>query len=136
MAAQAYGMTASWPGFKMDYYRCNKASWTGQMRPSSLSMEYKVRITYKLEGKPRVSVLSPALQARGDGEPIPHVYDGPELCLYLPCAQEWKPSLLLSETILPWTSLWLFYYETWHSTGVWAGGGVHPGGVKASEATS
>lgn len=120
----------------MDLYRCNKASWTGQLRPASLSAEYTVRVSYKWEGKPRVSVLSPTLHAREDGQPIPHVYDGPELCLYLPKAREWDPSMQLSETILPWTSLWLLYYEAWQSTGVWTGGGVHPGGVKIAEKKS
>ena len=30
------------------------------------------------------------------------------------------------ETIVPWASLWLYYYEVWHATGEWLGGGEHP----------
>jgi hypothetical protein len=27
----------------------------------------------------------------------------------------------LGETVLPWASEWLGYYELWHATGTWAG---------------
>jgi hypothetical protein len=59
--------------------------------------------------------------------------DEERLCLYLPSADEWMPTQLIAETIVPWTSLWLFYYETWHATGEWLGGGDHPkvGAAKA-----
>jgi len=30
------------------------------------------------------------------------------------------------ETIVPWACLWLYYYEVWHTTGEWLGGGLHP----------
>ena len=33
----------------------------------------------------------------------------------------------IADTILPWTSLWLYFYELWHATGQWLGGGEHPG---------
>lgn len=32
----------------------------------------------------------------------------------------------IANTILPWTSLWLYYYEIWLGTGKWEGGGDHP----------
>ncbi len=35
--------------------------------------------------------------------------------------------MTLADTILPWASLWLFYYEVWLATGEWVGGGEHPG---------
>ena len=31
-----------------------------------------------------------------------------------------------AETIVPWACLWLYYYEVWHATGEWLGGGLHP----------
>jgi len=31
----------------------------------------------------------------------------------------------MGRTILPWTSLWLHFYEIWLVTGVWHGGGEH-----------
>ncbi|HHA1433722.1 TPA: hypothetical protein ACOEET_002638, partial [Enterobacter hormaechei subsp. hoffmannii] len=38
----------------------------------------------------------------------------------------WVPQYQLSETILPWASLWLFYFEQWLHSGIWEGGGAHP----------
>jgi hypothetical protein len=34
--------------------------------------------------------------------------------------------MLYTETIVPWISEWLMYYELWLSTGEWLGGGIHP----------
>lgn len=102
----------------------NEATWLGLVRPSSMSQEYQVKIIYKLGDPPKVWVLSPQLERRSDGKPIPHVYGGPRPCLYLP--GEWNPDRYIADTIVPWTSLWLYYYEVWHATGEWLGGGVHP----------
>ncbi len=91
-----------------------------------MSQEYQVKIHYELGAPPKVWVLSPPLERRPDGEPIPHVYEGPRPCLYLPGSGEWRPDRYIADTIVPWTSLWLYYYEVWHATGEWLGGGVHP----------
>ena len=32
----------------------------------------------------------------------------------------------ISGTIVPWTILWLFYFEEWLMSDEWKGGGVHP----------
>lgn len=32
----------------------------------------------------------------------------------------------LDLTVVPWTSLWLFYFEDWLDSGEWRGGGMHP----------
>jgi hypothetical protein len=32
----------------------------------------------------------------------------------------------LDHTIVPWTALWLFYFEEWLISNDWKGGGVHP----------
>ena len=34
--------------------------------------------------------------------------------------------MLIAETIVPWASEWLFYYEIWKGTGEWYGGGDWP----------
>jgi hypothetical protein len=53
------------------------------------------------------------------------VYSNGDLCLYLP--GQWKESMLLADTILPWTSQWLLLYELWLITGHWMGTGHdHP----------
>jgi hypothetical protein len=33
----------------------------------------------------------------------------------------------IAETIIPWTSEWLYFYELWVFTGEWHGGGHAPG---------
>ena len=52
---------------------------------------------------------------------LPHVYSNGDLRLYLP--GQWNESMLLADTILPWTSQWLLYYELWLITGHWVGSG-------------
>lgn len=96
------------------------------VRPTPLSQEYHVRIEYSVGSAPDVWVLSPPVKPREDGEPIPHMYDQERLCLYLPGEGEWSGEMSLAHTVLPWVSLWLFYYEIWHATGKWLGGGIEP----------
>lgn len=48
------------------------------------------------------------------------------LCLYHPKYREFNGTDFLCDTIIPWTSLWLYYYEVWHLTDEWLGGGEHP----------
>lgn len=33
--------------------------------------------------------------------------------------------MLIAKTILPWTALWLYYYELWLDTGKWLGPSSH-----------
>lgn len=100
--------------------------WEGKIHSGGLCEEYLVQILYNLRtGIPEVRILSPTLKER-DGEPIPHVYPGNRLCLYLPFSGEWCSNKFLADTVVPWISLWLFYYEAWLATGEWLGGGKHP----------
>jgi hypothetical protein len=99
--------------------------WTGDLQPSVLSDRYRVRISYQLKKHPFVNVVNPQLIKR-DGESIPHMYPKKRLCLFHPSKGEWNHRMLIAETIIPWTSLWLFYYEAWQVTGEWLGGGEHP----------
>jgi hypothetical protein len=122
---QVFAMGQMYPRFECSW-KGNNAIWTGLLKPSSLSDEYKVRIAYELGASPQVSVLSPSLKARSNGERIPHTYPGPRPCLYFPGSGEWRPDRMIADTIVPWTSLWLYYYEVWHATGEWLGGGEHP----------
>src|SRR5690606_1969874 len=97
------------------------------VRPTPLAEGYRVRIVYALGDAPKAYVDSPALRPRGDGQPVPHVYPGPRPCLYLPGSGEWTNRMSIARTIIPWLMLWLTYYELWHATGVWQGGGVEHG---------
>jgi len=125
LAYQLAKMKSLFPHFKTAG-RGSRAVWTGTLRPSPLSDEYRVKIEYGVGDVPKVWVLSPPLQARPDNPSIPHVYPGPRPCLYLPRSGEWSPDEFIADTIVPWTSLWLFHYEVWRAIGEWLGGGVHP----------
>ncbi|ALA59441.1 hypothetical protein NITMOv2_3041 [Nitrospira moscoviensis] len=105
--------------------RRSELTWVGTITPFPLSRTYRVRLRYKLTGSPEVEVLEPLLQKRGSDNP-PHLYPGKKLCLYLPRIGEWNKTMMLSQTIIPWTSEWLLNYEVWLATGEWSGGGLHP----------
>jgi hypothetical protein len=106
--------------------------WEGPLRPSAVSSPYTIRVQYTLGELPNVYVLSPDLQAVADsiapGRNIPHKYDVNPLriCVYRPSKNEWKPSDSIAITILPWTCMWISFFEDWVFTNVWSGGGEHP----------
>lgn len=84
-----------------------------------MSIYYRVGIQYKNRQRPRVKVLTPVLETRLR-EALPHVYPGDELCLYY--RDEFVGSEnFIADTIVPWTSEWLYFYEYWMSTGSWLG---------------
>ncbi|ASL09434.1 hypothetical protein [Mycobacterium intracellulare] len=91
------------------------------IRPSPVSQVYTVRILQQHGGRPQVTVIDPPLQLYPGATSLPHVYPDDELCLYYP--GQWKPKMLLSTTIVPWTAEWLMHYELWLATGQWSGGG-------------
>jgi hypothetical protein len=103
--------------------------WSFEACPTPLSRTYQVRLTCKIDGTPSVYVLKPDLNLLAEGRVLPHVYPGKpvRLCLYYPRYQEWTSALSIAETIVPWTYLWLAYFEEWLLSGEWKGGGKHPG---------
>jgi hypothetical protein len=53
------------------------------------------------------------------------VYPLNTLCLYYG-SREWNSSMLIANTLVPWTAEWLAHHEVWLATGGdWHGGGVH-----------
>lgn len=68
------------------------------------------------------------LRLLAGGRDLPHIYHDPDrLCLYLPGTGQWDASKRLNLTIIPWTHLWLIYFEEWLVSDDWKGGGKHPG---------
>jgi len=110
--------------------------WEGVLQPTPVSPFYSVTVSYTMGQSPKCVVTNPFLNDIADGKKIPHTYvndtriNGTQLCLYLPYISgknkisEWNSKLLLVETIIPWASLWLFYFEDWLASGEWQGGGV------------
>ena len=103
-------------------------TWNCTLQPTPLSREYDVRIEFSRGQSPEVYIDKPDLVALADGRTVPHVYEQSptRLCLYLPGSGEWHDRLLVGQTVIPWASLWLFYFEDWLVSGEWRGGGQHP----------
>ena len=114
----------------------NTLWWCGKIRPTPLSKEYNVVMTYTLWKSPTVYICGDELEKLDDSE-FPHKYHIDletklvEICLYR--YREFSAYKFLSKTIIPWTIEWLFFYEIWLSTGEWCGGGDHPDAGEAKE---
>lgn len=103
-------------------YRWNggNGTWIGSLQPRDCSPSYRVRIQYRIGGVPRVHVTRPSLKPNA-----PHLYSDGTLCLYWPREWRWHGAELIAETIIPWTALWLLYYELWLDTDKWLGPSSH-----------
>lgn len=121
LAQQAMALNQQFPDARV-ILRPGRLVWTGTLRPTTLSRDYQVQVTYKLGRFPEVAVLD-ALEGR-HGEPLPHVYMEGNLCLHL--THEWTPAMFMAQSTLAWTSEWLLNYELWKFTGEWLGGGARP----------
>ena len=113
-------------------YRCIGLKMLLKIQPTEISKKYKVLLQYdSIQKRPQVYVSLEQLNVY-DKEKIPHKYGiknlkGKEyvnLCLYYP--GEWNSTMNISETLIPWVSEWLYYFEVWCITGKWCGGGIHP----------
>jgi hypothetical protein len=106
----------------------NQLEWICTVRPTPIGRDYMVRIRYKPGRQPTVFVVNPCLDELANGRKIPHLYSQKEakLCLYMPRYKEWRSDMLIAETIVPWTYVWLFYFEEWLFSDEWKGGGEHP----------
>ncbi len=102
-------------------------TWTYRVRPTLISREYEVCITFRAGDAPRVFVASPSLTELAGGRKLPHVYYDPlRLCLHLPGSGEWEGHMRIDKTFVPWTATWLYYFEEWLDSDDWKGGGKHP----------
>src|SRR3954454_1791382 len=79
-------------------------TWIGEITPTELSRTYLVRIRYRLDAIPKVTVIRPTLQTRRD-EGLPHVYTGDILCVHEDV--DWAPTMSLADTIVLWAAEWL-----------------------------
>jgi hypothetical protein len=122
---QAEELRGIYPNSNVKVYKNYRLEWYGELRPTSLSENYRIRLTYKLSERPNVWVVEPELK-QYDDKPIQHRFGDGTLCLFRFKYCEWDETMSIARTIIPWTSLWLFYYEIWLATGEWYGGGEHP----------
>jgi len=111
-----------------------RLEWRFRARPTPLSRSYQITLVLERDGTPDVRVVDPDLRLLAGGRDLPHIYHDPErLCLYLPGAGQWDASKRLDLTIIPWTHLWLIYFEEWLASDDWKGGGKHPGEEDADD---
>jgi len=102
--------------------------WRFVAQPTPLSREYEIHLALQQDGSPDVTVADPNLRLLAGTRDLPHIYHNPDrLCLYLPGTGQWDASKRLDQTIIPWTHLWLIYFEDWLVSDDWKGGGKHPG---------
>jgi hypothetical protein len=106
-------------------------TWVGRLQPTPISADYELGLEYRLPRRPQVHVLSPVLKWRGR-EPPPHLFQNNCLCLYHSPSREWHAGMMMGNTVIPWASEWLLHHELWRATGVWCGGGIHPGSLDES----
>lgn len=103
--------------------------WKGKLKSSPIGDEYLIEVSYKKGEAPKIFILDPPKLKLPDGvKVLEHVYDTKKqrLCLYYPKAKEWKETMTISSTIMPWTIEWLYHYEVWLiNGGSWQGGGIH-----------
>lgn len=100
-------------------------NWIGKFKPTAISQVYTVLVRLQ-NNDLGVFVISPKkLKLFKNEKYLPHVYSTPKqkLCLFFG-KREWNRSMLISDTIIPWISDWLYYYELWLITGEWLGGGT------------
>ena len=112
----------SYPAFTTTRQRSNVLMCRGRVQPTALSDTYLLRISYEIKRTPQVEIEAPLLQRRHPHERIPHTYDGDRPCAFRPHV-DWRSDRSLA-LVVPWVSMWLFFYEVWFTTGEWLGGGV------------
>lgn len=96
------------------------------LKPTEDSLCYKLRISAKVDSTiVNIYPVEPFIGREINGEKVPHMFSDGSLCLYYPEYNEWKYSDCWADTLIPWASLWLYYYEIWLMTGAWLGGGIH-----------
>lgn len=106
--------------------KCGKLEIILRLKPTDVSLDYKIRLVAQRGHKSvDIFVEEPRIDLYEKGKKVPHLYSNGSLCLYYPEYQEWDYRDSWAETLIPWTSLWLFYYEIWRDTGKWLGGGIH-----------
>ena len=126
IAEQVNEMKNYYPQFQTSYNTHSSMKVRGELQPTQRSEKYLFELKYNLVKNPIVKIIKPVLVKNEKNEEIPHLYSDGSLCLFHPNFSEFNKKDSISEKIIPWISLWLYYYEMWHLTGCWLGGGEHP----------
>jgi len=114
-AHQALLVLKSFPGFEWREGGC-RCVLRGGLQPTETSDVYQVSIQYQPDKTPQVFVTSPEID-----EDAPHLYGDRSLCLFHPSIFDWHGGRSLADYIVPWTAMWLYFYEKWEELGAWFG---------------
>jgi hypothetical protein len=125
ISQQTARLKAKYPQFRV-HTNASSLVVSGSLRPTARSLSYDFRVEYRLDHLPFTTIKEGQLIKNEKGENIPHMYDQESLCLFRSKYRQFTTNDLIADTIIPWTSLWLYHYENWHITGQWEGGGEHP----------
>ena len=115
VGVQQYQMMLKFPEFRFYKNGCLAFGWIGKLKPTEVSPFYTVKIEYH-HRHPKVYILEPMIL-----EKAPHRYGDGHLCLYYPKDKSYNEASVIADSIVPWTALWLYYYEIWLKEGVWWG---------------
>lgn len=115
--------------------------WVGPLRGFAMDYQVQVHWDFLTPGAvPLVFIRAPKIAPRPGAAfiDLPHLLynaERPEdsgLCLFDPDARQWDGSKFIADTIVPWASEWLHYYELWRLDGVWRGANA-PGPLSVGE---
>jgi len=109
---QKLNMASKFPQFKSIKQK-NGYDFVGVLKPNIT--EYKIKIVYRGNLHPHITVLNPELQ------PCKHRYSDGSLCIYNQSEILWKKEMLVSDFIVPLTAMWLHFYEIFIECGEWLG---------------
>jgi hypothetical protein len=126
---QIAAMRRAWPAFKCCRLE-EQVIWVGPLQPAEWTSTHTVELHFwarrrEEAGGASVRVLRPILKVTDTELSSVHMYRDGQLCLFNPNRKEWNAGQSVADTIVPWTSEWLYFYEVWLRTGSWLGGGDH-----------
>lgn len=124
VAVQTRLLNAHFPSFEAKVISPRKLVCSGKLKPTARSPEYSFELSYLLNHRPKIQIIDPKLIRNFNNEPIPHTFSGNLPCLYY--KWDFNGTMIIAKTIIPWLNTWLYFYEDWHVTGKWNGGGIHP----------
>jgi hypothetical protein len=119
------------PGAALAFESGRALRYRFSIAPGEFSRTYDCLLRITPDSRmPEMFVLAPNLSILAGARELPHIYPnwgaGTKLCLWWPKRPEWTPQHKLGNTYIPWTAEWLWYFEDWLTTDIWAGGGEHP----------
>jgi len=124
VSQQDHHMRLRFSQFRATTNHGNRIVWRGLLQPTPWSECYQIEIVYQIPQRPQIRVLAPGLRIRSGCKKCPHTFEDGSLCVHQ--SHEWNAKLLIATTIVPWISMWLYFYEVWLRTGAWRGEGTHP----------